>query len=60
MQQAIHDADGGAVPIVAHRRNNDGWLVTMRFADWIALYRERDINHCLDNLDALKLPDSHQ
>ena len=34
MQQAIRDADGKAVPIVAHRRNRDIWLITMRAEDW--------------------------
>ena len=40
MAQSIRDSGGNAVPIVAHRRNRDGWLVTMRAADWFSLYRE--------------------
>ncbi len=38
MAQSISDA-GGKVPIVAHRKNNCEWLITMRFDDWIKLYR---------------------
>lgn len=39
MAQARHDA-GEKIPIVAHRRNNCEWLVTMRAEDWFSLYRE--------------------
>ena len=39
MAQSIRDAKG-AVPIVAHRKNNCEWLITMRAADWFNLYRE--------------------
>ncbi len=41
MDQAIRDAarfqDG--VPTVFHRKNRSGWLVTMRFSDWIKMYK---------------------
>ena len=36
----IHEAMAQAMPIVAHRRNRDGWLITMRADDWFNLYRE--------------------
>ena len=39
--QAEHDAEAegkGNMPIVAHRRNNTKWLVTMRAEDWFKLY----------------------
>ena len=39
MEQAVRDA-GTKVPIVAHRKNNHGWLITMRAEDWFAQYRE--------------------
>lgn len=43
MKQARRDAvkfrDG--VPCVFHRRNNEPWLVTMLFDDWITLYKGR-------------------
>lgn len=40
MNQAVRDADGQAVPIVAHRRNRAPWLITMRAEDWFELYRK--------------------
>jgi len=43
MAQAAHDAQrSGRVPMVAHRKNNCAWLVTMRADDWFALYRDSD------------------
>jgi len=40
MAQAVRDAqkfkDGA--PAVFHRRNREGWLVTMRLEDWLMLY----------------------
>lgn len=29
VKQAVQDAEGGSLPIVAHRRNREQWLVTM-------------------------------
>lgn len=43
MEQSIHDAEAegkGMLPIVAHKKNRLGWLVTMRAEDWFELYRE--------------------
>lgn len=40
MSQARRDAKPDEIPIVAHRRNNCRWLVTMDAEDWFALYRE--------------------
>ena len=45
MAQSVHDSDGGAIPIVAHRRNRDKWLVTMLATDWFSLYREWEENN---------------
>jgi Holliday junction resolvase len=39
MAQAIADA-GTKAPVVAHRRNNAPWMVTMLAADWFKLLRE--------------------
>ena len=39
MLQSITDADG-KVPIVAHRKNNEPWLITMTAEDWFKLFRE--------------------
>ena len=39
--QAVRDAfKSGGIPVVAHRKNNAEWLVTMRAEDWFKLYRE--------------------
>lgn len=40
MRQALIDSDGKAIPIVAHRKNNHKWLITMVAEDWFELYRE--------------------
>ena len=41
MSQAINDArDTDNMPIVAHRKNNCYWLITMEAEDWFNLYRE--------------------
>lgn len=41
MEQAQNDAGKEGkdnIPIVAHRKNGTGWLVTMRAEDWFRLY----------------------
>lgn len=42
IKQAIAEADKRAdgIPAVFHRRDREGWLVTMRLEDWIDLYGE--------------------
>lgn len=37
MDQAQHDANGHAIPIVAHRRNRRPWLVVMRLQDFLEM-----------------------
>lgn len=39
MSQAIRDA-GEKIPYVAHKKNNHGWLVTMRGDDFLDMVRE--------------------
>ena len=39
MSQASRDAKPLEIPIVAHRRNNEGWMVTMKAEHWFDLYR---------------------
>ena len=39
VKQAIRDAENGALPVVAHRRNREQWLVTMPLADVLNLIR---------------------
>ena len=43
MQQSIKDSEGKAIPIVAHRRNHDNWLITMGADDWFKLYKSWEV-----------------
>lgn len=38
MAQSVRDANDGEMPAVFHRKNREGWLVTMRLDDWIKMY----------------------
>lgn len=40
IKQAISDSRDSEIPIVAHRKNNEEWLITMRAEDWFKIYRE--------------------
>jgi len=40
MKQALEDARPGEVPVVAHKKNREEWLATMRLADLIELIKE--------------------
>lgn len=44
MEQAQHDANGHAVPVVMHRRNRAPWLVVMKLSDWIRLAEGNSAN----------------
>lgn len=39
LSQSIRDAKDEEVPVVMHRKNRTEWKVTMRFADWIKMYK---------------------
>lgn len=39
MRQSERDSEGKAIPIVAHRKNREDWLVTMKAKDWMRLYK---------------------
>ena len=45
IDQARRDAKGSDLPVVVHKKNYCDDLVTMRFSDWIRLYREYELNH---------------
>lgn len=51
LEQARRDAErfGDGLPAVFHRRNREGWRVTMALPDWLELYRgfqpPRDSKH---------------
>ena len=40
MSQSIRDAKSGEIPIVAHRKDREKWLITMGAEDWFILFRE--------------------
>jgi len=39
LSQSIRDAKDEEVPVVMHRKNRTEWKITMRFADWIEMYK---------------------
>lgn len=39
LSQSIRDAKEEEVPVVMHRKNRTEWKITMRFADWIEMYK---------------------
>lgn len=39
MEQSERDAGEGEFPIVAHKTSRKEWLVTMRAADWLTMYK---------------------
>lgn len=41
MEQAEHDANGHAVPVVMHRRNRAPWLCVMKLSDWIGMVKNK-------------------
>lgn len=42
MEQSKRDAGDGEMPLVAHKRSREEWLVTMEFKDWIKLFKAWD------------------
>lgn len=44
LQQSIRDARDAEVPIVMHRKNRTEWKITMRFEDWMEMYKEWEKN----------------
>ncbi len=43
IQQAIEDAGGNKIPVVAHKRNNSEWLVFLRAKDFLEIVRRSDL-----------------
>ena len=39
LEQAIRDKREHEIPIVMHRKNRTKWKVTMRFDDWMMLFK---------------------
>jgi len=42
MEQSIRDAREGEMPVVMHRKNRKGWLVTMTLDDFMRMKGEAD------------------
>lgn len=45
MAQSKHDAKEGEIPIVCHKKNRTGWLVTMEIEDFFTIYRKWECFH---------------
>ena len=43
MDQAIRDAKEHQIPVVAHKKKNCDWLVTVRADDWFRIIKESDL-----------------
>lgn len=43
MEQSRRDAREGEAPAVFHRRNGEGWLVTMDLEDWLEMYERGEV-----------------
>lgn len=43
MDQSKRDAKEKEIPIVAHRKNNCRWLITMDADDWFSMFREYEM-----------------
>ena len=43
MNQAVRDAKPGQIPIVAHKRKNCDWNVTVRAEDWFKILKQTDL-----------------
>ena len=39
LSQSVRDAKDAEIPVVMHRKNRTEWKITMRFDDWIELYK---------------------
>lgn len=44
MTQAVNDTKEGETPAVFHRKNNKDWLVTLRFDDFMKMYKVLEEN----------------
>ena len=47
LAQSVRDSEAegkGNLPIVAHRKSREGWLITMRAEDWFKMYREYEVH----------------
>lgn len=43
LAQSVRDAEANGkerIPIVAHKKNNADWIISMKASDWFKIYRE--------------------
>ena len=45
VNQAVQDAAQGTLPVVAHRRNRESWLVTIPLLPLLEVLRTGEMNH---------------
>ena len=45
LSQSVRDAKDEEVPVVMHRKNRTEWKITMRFEDWIEMYKAWEKEH---------------
>ena len=43
MAQAVRDAEENALPVVAHRRNREPWLITVPLLDLLGLLKRKEL-----------------
>lgn len=43
MDQAVRDAKPHQIPVVAHKKKNADWLITVKAEDWLKLIKESDL-----------------
>lgn len=58
MEQAEHDRRIDAIPVVMHKKNRKGWLVTMNLEDWLDLYEKWMGKTCIDQFEEMANGDS--
>ncbi|WP_406613415.1 hypothetical protein [Candidatus Caldatribacterium sp.] len=59
MEQSVREAAKGEIPVVAHRKNRRGWLITLRVADFFLLYRAYLQQKGVGGEDAEQEPSHH-
>ena len=55
ISQAVRDAAAGILPVVFHRKNHHEWLVTMRFTDWVRIYKRLSDNDLKEIQDEMEI-----
>ena len=51
IKQALFDKAAGKIPVVAHTKNNYGWLCTLPAEDFLNILRRSDLAQCVEELE---------